>query len=213
MRRETTLKIIGLLRKELNRGLTILAISKRLDIGYRPAYNHITELQKQGAIITHTVGKARQCLLNLENEMCRYFLQENDFKRKEALFKQQIKLRNVLENYIARLTARFVSDIHSIILFGSYAKGTATKTSDIDVFFILSDIKNKPLRDAIEQEAASYQNSHNLKLSPLISDIHEFKKMLKSKELNVGKELREYGIPLYGAEQFWRFIAWQEETP
>src|SRR3989338_8754813 len=145
MRRETTLKIIGLLRKELNRGLTILAISKRLDIGYRPAYNHITELQKQGAIITHTVGKARQCLLNLENEMCRYFLQENDFKRKEALFKQQIKLRNVLENYIARLTARFVSDIHSIILFGSYAKGTATKTSDIDVFFILSDIKNKPL--------------------------------------------------------------------
>lgn len=211
MRRETTLKIIGLMRTELESGLTILAISKRLNIGYRPAHNHITDLKKEGVITTHTVGKARQCYLNLENEMCRYLLQENDLKRKEALFKLQLKLKTILENCIAKLTARFISDIHSIILFGSYAKGTATKTSDIDIFFIISDLKKKSLREAIEQEAASYQYSHNAKISPIISDIHEFKKMLKSKELNVGKELREYGIPLYGAEQFWRFIAWQEE--
>ena len=37
--------------------------------------------------------------------------------------------------------------------------------------------------------------------------VKEFKKMLASKELNVGKEVREYGISLYGHELFWRVAA------
>ena len=92
-------------------------------------------------------------------------------------------------------------------MFGSYAKGNATKASDIDLLFIVTDLKNKQLREGIERESASYQYSHNLKVSPLITDINEFKKMLRSEELNVGKEAREYGISLYGYEMFWRLVA------
>ena len=66
------------------------------------------------------------------------------------------------------------------------------------------------VREKIERECASYQHSHNVKISPLITDIEEFKKMLKSKEMNVGKETKEYGIALYGLEQFWRLISWHE---
>ena len=73
--------------------------------------------------------------------------------------------------------------------------------------FIVSNLKNKSLREAIERESASYQYSHNIKVSPLIADIEEFRKMLKSKELNIGKETREYGISLYGHEIFWRIAA------
>ena len=47
MRQKTLLKIIGLMRTNLDRGLTILEISKKLKIGYRPAYNHITEMEKE----------------------------------------------------------------------------------------------------------------------------------------------------------------------
>ncbi|HKZ43037.1 MAG TPA: nucleotidyltransferase domain-containing protein, partial [Candidatus Hodarchaeales archaeon] len=96
---------------------------------------------------------------------------------------------------------------HSIVLFGSYAKGTAMKASDIDMLFIVTDLKNKHLREGIERESASFQHSHNLKVSPLITDISEFKKMLELEELNVGKEVKEYGISLYGSEMFWRLVA------
>src|SRR3989344_979529 len=121
MRRETVLKIVGLFRKNLGKGFTILEISKLLKIGYRPAYNHIIELEEIKAITTKKIGSAKQCSMNLENVQSRHFLQEVDLVR-----------------------------------------------------------------------------------------IEEFKKMLKSKEMNVGKESKEYGIALYGSEQFWRFIAWQE---
>ncbi len=210
MRRETVLKIVGLLRENLGKGFTILEISKLLKIGYRPAYNHIAELEKIKAIITKKVGKAKQCSLNLGTAQLLHFLQEVDLARKEELYKGHQKLKTILEEIIPKITNQITSSLHSIILFGSQAKGTATKSSDIDLLFIVSNIKDKAVRETIERECASYQYSHNVKISPLITNMEEFKNMLKSKEINVGKEAKEQGIPLYGSEQFWRLIAWHE---
>ena len=80
------------------------------------------------------------------------------------------------------------------------------KDSDIDILFIVNDMKNKELREDIERESASFQASYNTRVSPLITDAKEFRGMLKAEGLNIGKEAREYGIALYGSEVFWRFI-------
>ncbi len=206
MRKETLLKIVGLFRKDIDRGLTILEISKTLKIGYRPAYNHIEQMAKENLININEIGNAKQCFLNLKSEKCRHILEEADILRKEELFRKNAKLKNVLESLVSKLTKKFTSEMHSIILFGSYAKGRETKSSDIDILFIVADMSNKKLRAEIERECAGFQYSHNLKVSPLITDTEEFKKMLGEEVLNVGKEVREYGIPLYGFEQFWRLI-------
>lgn len=207
MRRETALKIVSLLRKYLDRGFTILEISKRLKIGYRPAYIHISEMTKEGIISAIKIGMARYCTLNIENPRCRQLLAEVDLLRKETLFKENQKLKAILESLIVRLSETLASEMHSIILFGSYAKGTATKSSDIDLLFIVANMKDKPVRENIERECTGYEYSHNAKISPMITDVTEFKKMLKVKELSVGKETREHGIPLYGSEIFWRLTA------
>ena len=210
VRRETVLKIVGLLRTNFGKGFTILEISKLLKIGYRPAYNHISELEEKKAIITKKVGSSKQCFLDLGNAQSRHFLQEVDLARKEELYKSNQKLKTILEEIIQKIASQITASLHSVILFGSHAKGTATKSSDVDLLFIVSNIKDKSVREKIERECASYQHSHNVKVSPLITDIEEFKKMLKSKEMNVGKEAKEYGIAVYGSEQFWRLISWQE---
>ncbi len=205
MRQKTLLKIIGLMRKGLDKGLTILEISKQLKIGYRPAYNHISEMEKEGIVKIDRIGSAKQCSLNFSSPKTRHLLETLDMERKEELYGGNPRLK-IIDNLISKLTEKFMSEIHSIVLFGSYAKGTATKQSDIDLLFIVSNITDKNLREAIERESASYQYSNNIKISPLITDIEEFKKMLKAKELNVGKEIKEYGISLYGHEIFWRII-------
>ncbi len=210
MRRETVLKIVGLLRANLGKGFTMLEISKLLKIGYRPAYNHISELEGNNVIVTKKVGSSKQCFLNLENAQSRHFLQEVDLARKEEVYKSSLKLRTILEEIMPRIINQIAASLHSVILFGSHAKGTATKSSDVDLLFIVSDIKDKSIREKIERECASYQHSHNVKISPLITDMEEFKKMLRSREMNVGKEAKESGSALYGSEQFWRLISWQE---
>ena len=210
MRRETVLKIIKLLRGNLGRGFTILEVSKKLKIGYRPAYNHIIELGKEKIITIKTVGRAKQSFLNLDSPRCRYLLQESDMERSEDIYKINSRLKTVIEALIQRVADNSMAEIHSIILFGSYAKGTATRSSDVDLLFIVSDLKDKSVREVIGRECASYQYSHNLRISPLITDIDEFKKMLKTRQMNVGKEVKEYGLSVYGSEQFWRLLAWQE---
>ena len=205
MRQKTLLKIVGLMRKDLNKGLTILEISKRLKIGYHPAYNHIIEMEKEGIVKVERVGSAKKCSLMLGNEKTRHLLEEVDIAKKEGLYQKNFRLRQV-EGLISKLTEKFISEIFSVVLFGSYAKETATKQSDIDILFIVRSMVDKKLREAIERECASYQYSHNLKISPLIVDIKEFKKMLSSKEINIGKEAKEQGVSLYGYEIFWRII-------
>src|SRR3989338_903809 len=156
MRQKTLLKIIGLMRKGLDKGLTILEISKQLKIGYRPAYNHIIEMGKEGIIQIDKIGSAKQCSLNLSSPKARHLLESLDITRKEGLCIENPRLK-VTDNIISKLTGKFISEIHSVVLFGSYARGTATKQSDIDILFIVSNIKNKPVREAIERECASYQ--------------------------------------------------------
>src|SRR3989338_9905895 len=202
MRQKTLLKIIGLMRKGLGKGLTILEISKQLKIGYRPAYNHITEMEKEGIIEIEKIGSSKHCKLNLASPQTRHLLESLDLTRKKEIYQQNPKLKTIIESLISKLTEKFISEIHSLVLFGSYAKGTATKKSDIDLMFIIRDLKNKSLRESIERECASYEYSHNIKVSPLITDIEEFRKMFKSKEFNVGKETMEHGISLYGHELF-----------
>ena len=205
MRQKTLLKIIGLMRTKLGGGLTILEISKRLKIGYRPAYNHIGEMESEGIIKINKIGSSKQCSLNISNPKTKHLLETLDIERTEDIYKGNQKLK-ILDGLVLKLTEKFMSDIHSIVLFGRYAKGTMAKQSDIDLLFIVSDLKDKHLRELIERESASYQYSHNIKISPIITNVEEFKKMLKSRELNVGKEAKEYGISLYGHEFFWRII-------
>ncbi|MCX6750313.1 MAG: nucleotidyltransferase domain-containing protein [Candidatus Pacearchaeota archaeon] len=207
MRQKTLIKIIGLMRKELDEGQTILGISKQLGIGYRPAYNHITEMEKEQIIQVQKIGHSNQCKLNLASAKTRHLLESLDIIKKEEIYKEHQKLNVIIEGLISKLAEKYFSEIHSVVLFGSYAKGTATKQSDIDLMFIVNNLKNKNLRESIERESASYQYSYNIKISPLITDIEELKKMLRAKELNVGKEAREYGISLYGHEMFWRIVA------
>lgn len=205
MRQQTLLKIMGLMRKSLDKGLTILELSKKLKIGYRPAYNHISEMEKEGIIKINKIGSAKQCSLNFSSPKARHLLETVDIEKKEELYAGNPRLK-IIEALISKLMEKFASEIHSIVLFGSYAKGTATKQSDIDILFIVCNIKDRRVRESIERESAGYQYSHNIKISPLITDIEELKKMLNAKELNIGKEIREYGISLYGHEIFWRVI-------
>ena len=143
MRQKTLLKIIGLMRKGLGKGLTILEISKQLKIGYRPAYNHITEMEKEGIIEIEKIGSSKQCKLNLASPQTRHLLESLDLTRKKEIYQQNPKLKTVIESLISKLTEKFISEVHSIVLFGSYAKNTERKESDIDIYIETTNPKIK----------------------------------------------------------------------
>src|SRR3989344_5767999 len=103
MRQKTLLKIIGLMRTKLGGGLTILEISKRLKIGYRPAYNHIGEMESEGIIKINKIGSSKQCSLNISNPKTKHLLETLDIERTEDIYKDNQKLK-ILDGLVLKLT-------------------------------------------------------------------------------------------------------------
>lgn len=86
-----------------------------------------------------------------------------------------------------------------VLLFGSYAKGTEGKGSDIDLLIINKEGKK-------EMSLRKYEMLFQIKINPLFITPKEFREMLKDTEENVGKQALKYHIILNDAEKFWECV-------
>jgi len=88
-----------------------------------------------------------------------------------------------------------------VILFGSYAKGTQTSKSDIDILLIVPGKENLSLF-----ESAMRKIYTNVKKDTTVVTTDEFIEMIKSNKFNVGNEAKKHHILLYGAEQWYSLV-------
>ena len=101
-------------------------------------------------------------------------------------------LRSRLEEYTKSI------DAQCVIVFGSYAKGNATKASDIDLLVVSSS-------DATQKQAKAFKTKYNLNLHVVSVEPHDFKNM-KTDNKAFYDDLVEFGIVLYGHDFFHREI-------
>ncbi|MBI2654162.1 nucleotidyltransferase domain-containing protein [Candidatus Woesearchaeota archaeon] len=94
------------------------------------------------------------------------------------------------------------SKLYVLLLFGSYAKRTQTKSSDIDLMVICPD----GLEDAFEKDINRAARSMPLPLHPLVFSESQFIEMANAKESNVGQEALKNNVILYGIEQYYELV-------
>ena len=101
------------------------------------------------------------------------------------------KWRFALEEFINELNGRYRDKIHEIIVFGSYARGTAKDDSDIDVL-IVGDVE---LEDVID---VSYPLllKYGVYISPIVMT-KEYYEFLKSKNTSFIKNVLSEGERIY----------------
>lgn len=179
-------KILKLLLENKDELLSIRTISQKCEINYKSAYNAIESLKEEKLIEIKTSQKTKFC--NLTNNFSP-LLYKVEYDRKEE-FVQKNKLRpllNTLEN---------IQKEHVTLLFGSFAKGTQNKNSDVDLLII-----------------TDYEKEINQELNILPLDIHttfitinEFLMMAKSKEFSVVREALKRNIILVGIDNYYRLL-------
>ena len=101
-----------------------------------------------------------------------------------------IKILNSIEKYIEEVSKHYKID--TIILFGSYAKGTNTEDSDIDIAVVSTDITNK-LEDM--EKLMRLRWDIDLRIEPHPIKTEEF----KENETPFIDEIIRTGIELYVA--------------
>jgi predicted nucleotidyltransferase/predicted transcriptional regulator len=181
------IEILKLLLAKKEERFTIRKIAQYLKINYRIAYEHVMTLEKEGLIKITKVGNSKICEFSDKFDS-RVF--EAEYSRRMALLKNKDFL--ILHNRLAELKFSFIA-----LLFGSHAKGTAGKHSDIDILVIGGDEKEihstaSLLPDKIHLTAVSYEN---------------FIHMARNREFTVVSEALKGNIILIGIEEYYRLLS------
>lgn len=181
-----SINILILLLKNQEQKFTINQIAKKLNINYRIAHEQTKKLEREELIRTERVGNALLCSLT-GNFNEKIFLAE--YQRREDILKNKDldtirkRFEKAKQNYI-------------LLLFGSYAKGNATKHSDIDLLAIAKD----------EEEIREIAELIPRKIHLTITNYKIFIEMIKTKEVNVGNEVQKNNIILLGIEEYYRLL-------
>ena len=188
------LKIIDIL--SLNEKLTINEISIQLKETYSFVNKVINKLINDNIIKKEVVGNSHLCTLNLNNEKTQAYLTLNEIGKKERFIEKNQNIQTLISEIVEKIQAE------CLLVFGSYAKGNQTKSSDIDLLII----KNKK-DNSINKEINLLETMYNIKINQIVINEGILKEMiLNNVEINVGKEALKNHIILYGSNIFWKLI-------
>ena len=175
--------------------MPILELSRKIKRPYSQTHRNIKILEKKGLITLNTIGHTNLCIYNYKKDIITTSYIES-LRTKEFLNKNK-----KIELLINKITSEFKIPTYTLIIFGSYVKGTETKTSDVDIA-IITDEQNISEAERIEKYIS---NISTIRIHIIEFTYNDFSKMLVSKEeINVGKEMIKNHIIITGYENFYK---------
>jgi len=171
---------------------SIMALSGSAVLDYKNTYNYVGDLTASGAIVQEAMGNTNLIKLNLSPNQEIFSVEE---KRTQEFLEKNPKL-NVIKSYIKEINYPFMI----VLIFGSFAKGKNTSSSDIDLC-IISDNKEKI------KELWRMLNLLSLKIEIQEFTTKEFISMIEKRQINLGHEIVKNNIILYGIENYYNLIS------
>lgn len=195
--KDTEYKILGNLLRQPLKSKSLHQIALETKLMYVTVHKIIPILLKRKVIKLEKKGKANLVSIDFEKAKIDDLSSAILFERDKFL-KKHPKITVLINNIEEALSGK----LYILILFGSYAKETENKDSDVDFLFIIPDRKYIPI---YEEKINS-----SLKLSTLKKDFNivttdDFVEMLNQK-YTVGREAFEQGIVLFGTEPYYVMV-------
>lgn len=186
--------IIRYLIENKNEELNILKISKELRMDYKNVYSIVKRLEKELLVKLESFGQSSRVKLISQVHPLIF---EAEYNRRKELLKDK-NLAVMLNDFKNALKSK----CYILLIFGSYAKKTQTKNSDIDLMFIVPDGKEELFEKDVHRAARSLP----LPIHYLVFSEKQFLDMNNAKESNVGQEALKNNIILYGIETYYEMI-------
>ncbi|MFH1126999.1 MAG: nucleotidyltransferase domain-containing protein [archaeon] len=184
------LKILVFLMENRDRSFTIKDISEKMGINYRIAHEEATALGEMKAIKVEKAAGANFCSFS-------YNLNALAFEAEEARKEGVLKNRNI--RIIYKRLKEIQDPFYILLLFGSFARGAATKTSDIDLCLITDSAM-------VKERAKSIIGQIPLNIHLLDFTKGEFLSMIRTRDPNVGHEIVRNNVILKGIEEFYELM-------
>jgi predicted nucleotidyltransferase len=186
-------EIIRLLIDKKTSELSINQIAKLLKKDYKNAHNIVTRLSKMQLVSLQPFGRSyKVCLASKAHPL---IYEAECIRRNDILKNKDISV--MYDSFMGLKSRLFV-----LLLFGSYAKKTQTKQSDIDLLFIVPDESEDKMEKAIQNLTGTLP----LRIHSNIFRETDFLAMKNSKQTTVGSEAINNNVILHGIELYYEMI-------
>ena len=181
---KNSFNILNFLINHKNEGFSIREISNILKLDYKTTYTTINKISNSIDINKKSNSNFISYKAILTDEI--YLLEKH--RQVELLKRSNFK---IIHEELSKINQQFI-----LLLFGSYAKNTQTKNSDIDILLISTDAEI-----IIDQLQILPLPIHVTSIST-----KQFISMLNSKKISVVSEAVKNNIILFGIEDYYRFL-------
>ncbi len=137
----TSWKILFVLSEAPGKGITRKEIKSLTKIGNKVLSKFLILLERFDLIISSKIGKTLFYKMNLSNPYSQKILEIIKIEKRE-LNNPDFYVLNISREFLYELTNVNLDNLRKVILFGSYAKRTYTKESDIDIAIVLKEKNN-----------------------------------------------------------------------
>jgi len=196
-------RLFGQFLPELNKKFTLRKLSLLTGLSYDAAYRHVHYLLAEGALKEEKVGAYSYVGINFESSLARNIIGGISVGKAVEFLKKDVVMRKLLGELVRELEKSIPNELLSAVLFGSYAKGTSTERSDVDVLVVVSSFG---VREKVDVICDSTGVRYGKEVAPLVTTATELKKMLKSEKPMVAREILLDGIVLAGYEKYYSTV-------
>ncbi len=188
--RNEILKVFG----DLYGWKTIKKVSKEVGLSYQPTYTYLAEFGKQGILNHKREGNIHLYSLNLKNKNVIREMENIEFEKSQGFMENSDKKISLALNEFLENSQKNIL-VMATLLFGSTARKTRAEKSDIDIFVVAGDKDETE----IKRICNTLNMKYNIKLSPVVVSLSEFRKMLIERN-DFTKNLITDKIILHGSE-------------
>ena len=168
-------------------------IIKKSHVGLLP---NLKKLEDEKILFSKQVGKSKVYSLNLDNNQTKELILLSEKKKTLEMLNKEFFIKKIYDKYTQ-------SSLNGcLILFGSYASGTSTKESDIDLFHIgeINDNEKRIIKDLGE--------TYDKEIHLTIMSLKEFREQLRKQNILI-KEIIKNHIILFNHDllinELWRY--------
>jgi predicted nucleotidyltransferase len=189
--------IMELFAADPRKRYSIRDIAKATGKQYAPVHAAVQRMVKKKALQKQRIGHTDYCSLELNGDSSMFCFAEA-WRAKEFIRKNKVAGR-IIEEVLEKLKANF----YVLVLFGSYAKGSQTEKSDIDLLLVAD---NNSKAEELERTISGVSRLSKKALHVTSMYFKDFIDMASDKETNAVNQALGNHIIFRGYEEYYKML-------
>ncbi len=191
------LRVVAFFLANVGESFGIRELSRRMNVDYKMVHTAVQKLSKKGILLKRRQANLELCSLNLKGDLSVIYygelLRANNF----------LQAHKEIASFFNAVREKVKTIFYSLVVFGSFAKGTEAAHSDLDLLIIA---QSRELGEEIEGVINAEAILLKTKVHVIILAETDFIAGLKEKKPNISTEVLKNHLIIAGVEAFYNAI-------